>query len=307
MSVSASVEMSVQMPVEAPAETPEQVVERLHRNKKIFDAVRDQQAKILISRARAARPDIWSDPNPLVTVRIMTYNRPKLIVERAVASVLRQTYQNFELLIVGDHAVPETADALAAVGDPRLRYFNLPVRGPYPSFPRFFWSCAGSHASLRSYDLCRGDWMTWLDDDDEYPPDHIEVLLATARRARAEMVFGVSEYENLDGSWTKLGRLACGHICSGAVLFSTRLLPLRPDLYSWINDEPGDWNLWRRMSELGVSIGFVDHVVFRHFAEKALAGSTAADRKRFDEQKATPQEILSDLAQTKAHHFLSLG
>lgn len=291
-----------------PAETPAETVARLKRNKKIFDDVELQRSRILLQRARLAHPDIWQNPEPLVTVRIITYNRPKLLVERAIASVLRQTYQNFEILIVGDHAIPETAEALARVGDPRIRYFNLAVRGQYPRFPRYFWSCAGALASIRSFDLCGGEWMTYLDDDDEYPPDHIEVLLAAARRTRAEMVFGVSEYQHADGSWTKLGRFVCGQICSGSAMFSARVLFMRPELYCWINEEPGDWNLWRRMSEAGVTIEFVNHVVFRHYAEKSIAGATAADRKRLDEQQATTQEILDDAAYTGAvPRYLSLA
>jgi hypothetical protein len=288
------------------SESPEQTVARLHRNKRIFDQVAVQQSRILLARARAAQPDIWNNPDPLVTVRITTYNRPKLLVERAIASVLRQTYQNFEILVVGDHAVPETADALAAIGDPRIRYFNLPERGRYPRFPRYFWSSAGALASIWSFDLCRGEWVTNLDDDDEYPPDHIQVLLHAARTARAEFVFGVSEYEKADGTWIKLGRFVWGQICSGSVMFSARLLQVRPEQFSWVNDEPGDWNMWRRMSEAGAVIGFVNHVVFRHFAEKSSAGATAADRKRLDEQKATPQEILDDVAYAGASRYLSL-
>ena len=290
------------MAVETPAET----VARLHRNKKIFDEVEVQRSRILLARARAVQPDIWSDPNPLVTVRITTYNRPKLLVERAIASVLRQTYQNFEILVVGDCAVPETADALAAVGDPRIRYFNLPERARYPKFPRYFWSSAGAAASIRSFDLCRGEWVTNLDDDDEYPPDHIQVLLQAARQARAEFVFGVSEYQKADGSWTQLGRFIWGQICSGAVLFSSRLLLVRPEQFNWIGDEPGDWNIWRRMSEAGAVIAFVNHVVFRHYCEKSFAGTSEADHKRLDEQKATPREILDDVAYTGATHYLSL-
>jgi len=34
-----------------------------------------------------------------------------------------------------------------------------------------------------------------------------------------------------------------------------------------LEEEPNDWNLWRRMEEAGVRMGFVDHVVFRHYME----------------------------------------
>jgi hypothetical protein len=291
---------------DAEPEAPEAAVARLRRNKALVDAVQARQARVALARARAAQPDIWSDPNPLVTIRICTYNRPRLLVERAVASALRQTYARVEVLVIGDHAAPETAAALAAVDDPRLRYHNLPERGRYPRFPRFFWCNAGAAPAGRAYDLARGSWMTFLDDDDEYPPDHVAVLLDAARQARAELVFGVSDYENADGSWTRLGRFERGQLCSGAVMFSARLFGVRADPHSWINDEPGDWNVWRRMQEAGASIASVSRVVFRHYAEKSVAGATAAERQRMDEEQATPQQILDDVAFTGAGHLLSL-
>lgn len=286
-------------------ETGTHAITHLRRNKKIFDSVEVQQHRLLLDRARKQKPDIWSDPNPLVTVRILTYNRPQLLVERAIASVLRQSYQNFEILVVGDCAVPETEDALAKIGDPRIRYFNLSTRGPYPKFPRFFWSCAGMYASHKSYELCRGDWMTWLDDDDEYPIDHIAILLEVARRAQAEMVFGVSEYQNADGSWTNLGQFRWGQICSGAVMFSSRLLFMKPDMHCWILEEPGDWNLWRRMDEVGVRIAACDQVVFRHYAEKTMVGDHAA-RRQMDIDAPTPQQVIDDVILTGGAHYLTL-
>ncbi|MHC5063615.1 MAG: hypothetical protein ACYTG5_06540, partial [Planctomycetota bacterium] len=33
-------------------------------------------------------------------------------------------------------------------------------------------------------------------------------------------------------------------------------------------DEPGDWNLWRRFQAAGIPMGFVDHVVARHYRER---------------------------------------
>jgi glycosyltransferase involved in cell wall biosynthesis len=289
-------------------ETPEQTVERLRRNKRLLDDVHVAQGRIHLERARRAQPDIWSNPSPLVTVRILTYNRPQQIVDRAIASVLKQTYQNFEILVVGDHAVPETEAALQAVGDPRIRYYNLPERPKYPQFPRFFWSSAGGHASYRSYDLMHGDWITWLDDDDEYPEDHIALLLEAAYANRVEMVYGQAEYENPDGSWILVGngRLACGQICSGAALYSNRLLGLRPDPYSWILDEPGDWNLWKRMAQMGATIGFLDRVVFRHYAESTMV-EDAVERQRLQVRVPTAREILDDMAHTGAGHLLDLA
>ncbi|HEY9722351.1 MAG TPA: glycosyltransferase family 2 protein [Oscillatoriaceae cyanobacterium] len=280
-------------------------MQRLLRNKSILDTVGVMRSRLLIARDRQAHPDIWSDPNPLVSVRICTYQRPNELVERAIASVLRQTYQNFEIVVVGDHAVPETAEALAQIDDPRIRYLNLPERPIYPRGMRHFWFVAGVAAALKALELVRGDWITHLDDDDEFPPDHIEVLLAEAREHKLEMVYGVSEYQLADDSWARVGEWPprCGGICNGAVLYSRRASVVSYDPYCWIIDEPGDWNQWKRMHLAGVRMGFVNRIVFRHYKEFSMRSPEATreiHRPRF------PQEILDDLAHVGAEHLLTM-
>jgi len=62
--------------------------------------------------------------NPLVSVIIPTYNRAHLI-SRAIASVLNQTYPNFELLIVDDGSTDNTGAVVASFADPRISYYKL--------------------------------------------------------------------------------------------------------------------------------------------------------------------------------------
>jgi glycosyltransferase involved in cell wall biosynthesis len=277
------------------------------RNRALLGEVRLAQARILLARARGARPDVWSDPTPLVSVRIATYNRPQLLVERAIGSILRQTYQHFEVVVVGDHAVPETAGAIAAIGDPRIRYHNLAARPRYARFPRSFWATAGTHAANTALDMCRGDWIAPLDDDDEFTDDHLEVLLAAARERRLEMVYGQMAAEGKDGVWRNIGcePLQGGQVCHGAVLYSARLRCLRYDLFAWLEDDPGDWNLWKRMVAIGARIGFVPRVVGRHYAEHTAVDD--AERRRLYERMPTADEILADVVETGGEEFLALA
>lgn len=58
--------------------------------------------------------------NQLVSVIIPTYNRRDLI-GRAIASVIAQTYQNLEIIVVDDASTEDIAQAIAHIDDPRLR------------------------------------------------------------------------------------------------------------------------------------------------------------------------------------------
>jgi cellulose synthase/poly-beta-1,6-N-acetylglucosamine synthase-like glycosyltransferase len=63
---------------------------------------------------------------PLVSVIIPSYNRPMLVRTRSIPSVLRQSYDNWEIVVVGDG--PETPMLRAVVdgfGDRRIRYAEI--------------------------------------------------------------------------------------------------------------------------------------------------------------------------------------
>jgi hypothetical protein len=222
--------------------------------------------------ARGDRDVCWpvgASDDPLVSVIIPTYNRGRLLVERSLASVLAQTHRNLDVVVVGDCATPETVEAMSSVTDPRVRFENLPVRGPRPPEPERAWQTSGSRPFNVGLTLARGSWIAIQADDDEFTPDHVEVLLAAAIENRIEMIYGASWMESTDESWFRLGSWPPQHagFCAGAVLYSAGLSFLGYDEECWREDEPNDWNLWRRMLEAGVRVGYLDRVVFRHYEE----------------------------------------
>lgn len=234
----------------------------------------------LLAAARDGRDVCWSDEGedePLVTLRIATYNRGKLVVERAVASALAQTYRRIEVLVVGDGCDPATVQAMESVRDPRVRFVNLATRGTYPSNPKHLWMVAGSAPMNLALALARGAWIAPCDDDDELSPDHVEVLLDAARSRRLEMVYSQARRELQPGEWGTLGGepLERGRITHGSVLYSLGLRFMRHSNTSWKMNEPSDWNLWKRMRNIGVRIGFVDRITYTHYLEGYRRGDYA--------------------------------
>lgn len=102
--------------------------------------------------------------NPLVSVIIPTYNRPDYL-ERAVTSVLKQTHQNLEIIIIDDHSVIDLSHIISKFQDTRINFYrNKANRGSV-------------YSRNRGISLCKGDYINFLDDDDELLPDKIELQL----------------------------------------------------------------------------------------------------------------------------------
>ncbi len=98
----------------------------------------------------------------LVSVIIPTYNRSNLIRE-TIATVLNQTYQNFELLLIDDGSHDNTKDIIQSFKDKRIKYF--------------FQAHTGLPASGRNTGLKRvqGDFIAFLDSDDLWFPRKLEI------------------------------------------------------------------------------------------------------------------------------------
>lgn len=97
---------------------------------------------------------------PLVSILTNTYNRADLI-HVCIESIQKQTYQNYEHIIVDGNSTDNTEEVIRAYNDPHIKYVKLDKRGPQIQMR------AGA-------DIAKGKYVAFLDDDDEYLPDKIE-------------------------------------------------------------------------------------------------------------------------------------
>lgn len=225
------------------------------------------------ARNTAKYRNAYDTPEPLVSIRIATYNKSKLITERTIPSVQNQTYKKWELIIVGDGCSDDTEEKIKLINDKRITFLNIERQGYlYPDFPHFRWCVAGIPPMNKCIELSNGEWFCHLDDDDEFTPDHIEILLNKAKTEKLEFVYGAALMERKPDVWKKVGEFPIrpGQICHQAIMYNAALSFFKYNLYSWMIDEPGDANMWRRMTEAGVKIGFIDHIVAKHFIERRI-------------------------------------
>jgi hypothetical protein len=109
---------------------------------------------------------------PEVSAVIPTRNRPEWVY-RAMQSVLSQTHQNIEAIVVIDGPDPETESALKALRDPRVQVIALTE------------NVGGSEARNIGIRAARGEWIGLLDDDDLWLPRKIEQQLNRAKQSNA--------------------------------------------------------------------------------------------------------------------------
>lgn len=104
-------------------------------------------------------------PSPLVTVYMPTHNRQDLL-KRAVDSVLAQTYQPIELIVVDDGSQDSTPEYLAQMQDAGKLTF---LRNETPM--------GACHARNRALEAASGEFITGMDDDDALKPERVARLV----------------------------------------------------------------------------------------------------------------------------------
>ena len=194
------------------------------------------------------------DAAPKVSIVTSTYNRSALL-RRAIESVRAQRgFADWEMCIVGDCTPDDSEAVVASFGDPRLRFFNLPVKSP----PIAHGALAKNHGAFQ---MARAPYIAYLDDDDEYHPDFLRVMMgAAARHPECPLVYCRARYLDRDTGrriwgnpfqgrvhrWSRENLQRFNFLVSNGVVHTRALL-----------DEVGGWNpgdyfddydLWKRMA-----------------------------------------------------------
>jgi glycosyltransferase involved in cell wall biosynthesis len=175
----------------ASAEIDQQIRQRFQALSHRFQSLLEQDPDSSLTPAQAAAlsaaTQTLASDAPLFSVVLATYKRPRLLQD-ALASILDQTCQDFEILLVNDGG-----DAVESVlewngRDARITYIRQPNRGP----------SGARNAALK---LARGRYIVYLDDDDLMRPEHLEVLRQHFEGAPNAVVYTDAEIvlESLEG------------------------------------------------------------------------------------------------------------
>lgn len=203
--------------------------------------------------------------------------RPEL--PRALASVAAQTYRPLEVVLVD---AAGSGMAMVPTGDVPVRAV---LRGRLDR-------AKAANAGLEG---ARGDWLLFLDEDDEIEPEHVEQLVATATRSGSEVAYSQTRLVDEAGRTQRI----FGGPYNRAFLFRSNYLAIHAVLFSRRVVEAGhrfdetlpifeDWDFWLQLSQrVPFAFSGKPTAVYRASAGESGAGAGAnLDREKLLAQRA---------------------
>lgn len=226
------------------------------------------------STERVKTTDCQERPVPsLVSVIIPTLHRPTLLM-RALASVFRQTWRELEVIVIVDGPDPDTIAILQTIDDPRLRVI---VNAQ---------SLTAAGARNAGMDHARGEWIAFLDDDDEWLPEKLAKQLTYAADHGRAFITCLSRVVTPSGSFLRPQVVYDNILPIDEYLFDSRspfagrgfiqtssyLLPraLCRDLRFRTDTPHDDWDFLLRLSkEMAVRVETVPEILVNLYIDDA--------------------------------------
>ena len=125
-----------------------------------------------------------------VSIIVPTYNRAKTL-GRAIESILKQTYTDYEIIIVDDASTDNTREVVEQIEDERIRYIRLEQNQ------------GAGHARNEGIRMSRYDYIAFLDSDDEWMPAKLELQMKKMTEAAEDvgLVYCRMRTEEQDTIW----------------------------------------------------------------------------------------------------------
>lgn len=210
----------------------------------------------------------YENNNPLISIIIATYNRSDILLNRTLPSILKQSYTNFEVIIVGDKCIDETPQLLNNYSDKRVYFLDLKKRGKYPKNVEQRWFVQGAKPRNIGLSLAKGDWLMFISDDDILYPKCLDILLKHAIASKTEFVSG--GYDTIiDGKEQYFSPEPWGPNCimiggMPSWLYRSYLSFFKWNIDSWRKkwNRPIDYDLQLRFIRSGVTFSHINKPVF---------------------------------------------
>lgn len=199
-----------------------------------------------------------TNPMPTVSVIIPAYNQAQYLSE-SIQSVLDQTFQDFEIIVVNDGSVDHTHQVVESFIDPRIHYIYQENRG----------LAAARNTGIRN---SGGPYLTFLDADDLFLPEKLSLLVAELE-VRSDLGLVAGQAIAIDELGRQIGKtfntplpedptllLLNNPLHVGSVLLSQLWLE-RVGYFDEVLRAYEDWDLWLRLARSGCSMEYIPQPV----------------------------------------------
>ncbi len=226
--------------------------------------------------------------DPKVSVIMAAYNHAGYIGE-AISSVLAQSWQDLELIVVDDGSKDRTKEVVTSFEDCRIRYIHQENQGQ-----------SGARNTGIAY--ASGEYICFLDDDDLWLPNYLETVMAVLQ-SRPDVDALYAAYQIIDSEGNPLPQVM-SRIVEPAEMYSTLVEggwfpPLVVTVRKAVLDDVGpldpslqgndDWELWLRIARKYVFVGIPDVVALYRVHSGGLS--------------ANIEHMLRDQIKAIARHF----
>lgn len=216
------------------------------------------------------------ESRPLISIVVPVYRPPLWALVRCITSVLEQDFASYELCLCDDASGDENLSLCleeAAALDPRVKFVTRPANGGIS---------AASNAAIA---LASGDFLAFLDNDDELAPHALSAIAAVLEaEPRADVVYSDEDKLDEDGhlsrpafkpSWSPDTLLSCAYMCHLLVVRAAlvaELSGLRSEL-----DGSQDYDLMLRATERAAKVVHVPDVLYhwRTMSTSAASGDAS--------------------------------
>jgi glycosyltransferase involved in cell wall biosynthesis len=212
--------------------------------------------------------------DPFFTTVIPTHNRSNLL-KRAIESVLDQTFDDFEAIIVDDHSTDDTCSVVKSFSDPRIQYMiNHRSKG----------ACGARNTGIFA---AKGKWVAFLDDDDVWLPEKLEYQYELAQTVDEAVGLICTDYavynekkrpkifKNRPSGWV-MNKLLYGGIIGCLSSTCVRSDILRAvEAFDELFPSNQDQDLWLRVAELAAFTHVPKTLVYMYQEKRSRIGQNS--------------------------------
>lgn len=202
-----------------------------------------------------------------ITVLMTVYNCSQYILT-SINSILRQSYVNFELLIIDDGSKDNSEEIIKSLNNEKIKYIKLKHLG---------------RSAALNYGLkeAKYDWVALMDSDDIAVPERLEKEVSLVNRNYQDIIFSDSVFFknkkiqflntiNTEKEDLKRKIELRGHICNSSVLYNRNFI-LGNGGYNENLDHSEDYELWVRLLNKGNFVHLNEFLLFMRIRDNSLS------------------------------------